>query len=82
MEMRLHTEARGNAVAPLGFADSRGGVTTLVYRKVLNQHLSPILRFGAMFMHDNALMHTANVIRDWLQQNGIDVKIGHLITLI
>jgi hypothetical protein len=50
---------------------ARGGVTTRVSKEVLNQHLPPILQFGAIFMHDNALIHTAHIIKDWLQENGV-----------
>jgi len=50
---------------------ARGGVTARVNKEVLNQHLPPILQFGAIFMHDNALIHTAHIIKDWLQENGV-----------
>jgi transposase len=51
----------------------RGGVTARVYREVLNQHLLPTLHFGTIFMHDNAPIHTAHIIRQWLQEYGIKV---------
>src|SRR5271167_2317480 len=51
---------------------ARDGVTARVYKEVLDQHL-PILHYGAIFMHDNALIHTAHIIRDWLQENRIEV---------
>ena len=54
-------------------AAARGGVTARVYKEVLGQHLPQILRFGAIFMHDNAPIHTAHIIRDWLYENGIEV---------
>ncbi len=48
------------------------GVTVGIYNAVLDEHLPPILRFGAIFMH-NAQIHTAHIIQDWLQDNGINV---------
>jgi hypothetical protein len=41
-----------------------GGVIARVYKEVLNRHL-PAVQFGAIFIHDNAPIHTANIIRDW-----------------
>ena len=32
----------------------RTGVTARVYKAVLDEHLPPVLRYGAIFMHDNA----------------------------
>jgi hypothetical protein len=52
---------------------TRGGVTDRVYKEVLDRHLPPVLRFGAIFMHDNAPIHTAHIIREWLAEQGIDV---------
>ncbi len=52
---------------------ARGGVTARVYKEVLNQHLSPILQFGSIFMHDNALIHTGHLIREWLTENRVEV---------
>ncbi len=51
----------------------RGGVTARVYREVLDRHLPPILDFGSIFMHDNAPIHKAHIIRDWLWEMGIKV---------
>ena len=42
----------------------RGGVTARVYQEILEQHLPPILAFGNIFMHDNAPIHTANIIKE------------------
>lgn len=52
---------------------AKGGVTARVYKEVLDEHLLPILQYGAIFMHDNAPIHTAHTIRDWLQENKINV---------
>jgi hypothetical protein len=38
---------------------ARGGVTARVYEEVLNEHLPSFLRFGAIFMYENAPIHTA-----------------------
>ncbi|KFY88747.1 hypothetical protein V500_06144 [Pseudogymnoascus sp. VKM F-4518 (FW-2643)] len=51
----------------------RGGVTARVYRAVLDTHLLPILDPRAIFMHDNAPIHTAGIIEDWLREHGINV---------
>lgn len=53
----------------------RGGVTARVYKQVLEQHLPHILGFGAIFMHDNAPIHRAHIIRDWLHSKGIYVMV-------
>ena len=54
-------------------AAQKKGVTAKVYKAVLDEHLPPILRYGAIFMHDNAPIHTAHIIRDCLQENRIHV---------
>lgn len=56
-----------------GNLESARGVTAQVYKAVLDQHLPPILGFGAISMHDNAPIHTVHLIRDWFQENGIDL---------
>jgi hypothetical protein len=45
---------------------THGGVTARVYREVLREHLPSILGIGAIFMHDNAPIHTAHIIQEWL----------------
>jgi hypothetical protein len=54
-------------------ASARGGVTARVYREVLSRHLPPILGAFSIFMHDNAPIHTAHIIRDWLREHGVEV---------
>jgi transposase len=51
----------------------RGGFIARVYREVLNQYLLPTLHFGTIFIYDNAPIHTAWLIRQWLQEYSIDV---------
>lgn len=41
------------------------GVTARVYREVLDEHLLTILDADLIFMHDNVLIHTARLIRDF-----------------
>lgn len=45
-------------------ASARGGVTARVYKEVLSQYLPPILGNFAIFIHDNAPIHTVYIIRD------------------
>ena len=52
---------------------TRGGVTAQVYKAVLNQHLPLVLRFSTIFIHDNAPIYTAHIIKEWLEEQGIDV---------
>ena len=51
----------------------QGGVTARVYKAVLDQHLLPILDHRAIFMHDNAPIHTAGIIEEWLREHRINV---------
>lgn len=54
-------------------ASARKGVMARVYKAVLEEHLPDILGFGAIFMHDNAPIHRAHIIRDWLYFHKIEV---------
>jgi len=57
-----------------GDSDSkRGGVIAKIYKDILDEHLPPILGIGAIFMQDNAPIHTAGIIREWLLENGVEV---------
>jgi hypothetical protein len=50
-----------------GDPDARsGGVTARVYHEVLHEHLQMILNADSIFMHDNAPIHTANIIQGFL----------------
>ena len=53
----------------------RGGVTAQVYKDILDKHLPPILGIGAIFIQDNAPIHTTRIIRDWLIENGVEVMV-------
>ncbi len=66
---------RSSLVPMDGDLDSaRGGVTAQIYKDVLEQHLPGVMdRVDAIFMHDNAIIHTAYIITNWLQERGYDV---------
>lgn len=57
----------GNCDAP------RGGVTSKVYLQVLQENLPTILDNDSIFMHDNAGIHTAQIVQKWLEDEGIEV---------
>lgn len=65
---------RTNLVSMISEEGSRG-VTAIVYREILDEYLSQIYSPGDIFMHDNAPIHTAHIIRDWIIENGINVMI-------
>lgn len=54
---------------------ARGGVTAWVIRGVYESFLPDILRPGDIFIHDRASVHRAYIIRDLLQQIGIEVMV-------
>ncbi len=44
-----------------------GGITARVYRDVLVEHLPTMMdQANCIFMHNNAPIHTAGIIKDWL----------------
>jgi hypothetical protein len=51
----------------------RGGVIAKVYTDTLSEYLPTILEYNSIFMHDNAPIHKAHMVRDWLQEMGIEV---------
>ncbi|OKO93784.1 Transposable element Tc1 transposase [Penicillium subrubescens] len=54
---------------------ARGGVTSNVVHSTYSTYLPTILsnRSNAIFMHNNASTHTAHIVRDLLQEIGIEV---------
>lgn len=68
---------RRTGLVPLdGDRDSpRGGVNSLVIRRLYQQILPTLIgsQPDAIFMHDNASVHTAYIVRDALQEMGIRV---------
>ena len=41
--------------------------------QVLEEHLRTVFDADSIFMQDNARIHTAHVVMDWLEENGIEV---------
>jgi transposase len=57
---------RGDPDAP------RGGVTAQRYIEVLEEYLPTILQHDSIFMQDNAPIHNAHLVRDWIIDMGIN----------
>jgi hypothetical protein len=51
----------------------RGGVIARVYTKVLREYLPTILEANSIFMQDNAPIHKAYKVRDFLINIGVNV---------
>jgi transposase len=51
----------------------RGGVTSAVYLEVLQEQLPTLYDPDLIFMQDNARIHTARIIKNWLTDMGIKV---------
>jgi len=51
----------------------KGGVTSAAYLEVIKEQLPTLWEPGLIFMQDNAPIHTAHIIKNWLAENGIDV---------
>lgn len=49
----------------------RGGVTAWSYVNVLKEHLPTVLGKSRTFMQDNAPIHTAQIVKNWLQEEDI-----------
>ena len=45
----------------------RGGVTAVIHRQLLEEELPTLLDGDNIFMHDNAPIHTARIVRDYLE---------------
>lgn len=48
------------------------GFTGQDYMEVLEEYLPTILDFGSIFMQDNAPIHSARKVREWLKESGIE----------
>jgi transposase len=57
---------------------ARGGVTAWVIHGVYESFLPEILGPGDIFMHDGASVHTAYIVRDLLQDMGVEVMVWPL----
>ena len=51
----------------------RNGYTAASYVGVLDEELPTLFEPGLLFMQDNAPIHTSRLVREWLEENGIDV---------
>jgi transposase len=49
----------------------RNGYTSLSYTIALKEGLRNKYRLGELFMQDNALIHTAYYLREWLELHGV-----------
>ena len=54
---------------------SRGGVTRYRIRDLYAEVLPQILTENSIFMHDNAPVHTARVVRGLLEELGVEVMV-------
>ncbi|RYO78149.1 hypothetical protein DL766_007935 [Monosporascus sp. MC13-8B] len=52
---------------------ARGGVTGRVYRDHLDEYLPECLDGDSIFMQDNAPVHTARIVKEWLQRQAVEV---------
>lgn len=65
---------RGPLVILPGDPDAkRGGVTGAVYRDHIEEYLPTIMDHDTIFMHDNAPVHTAKIVKEWLDNMGFSV---------
>ena len=51
----------------------KGGITAKRYIKVLEEYLPTILEPNSIFMHDNAPIHSAHKVQNWLLDEAIEV---------
>ncbi|ETS77575.1 hypothetical protein PFICI_11449 [Pestalotiopsis fici W106-1] len=51
----------------------KGGASARVYKSILEEHLPTIMDASTVFMHDNAPIHTAHSIVDWLEEMAFTV---------
>ena len=51
----------------------KGGYSAKSYLAVMEDQLPTIWEPGMVFMQDNAPIHTAEIIKNWLRDNGIQV---------
>ncbi len=61
----------------------RGGVTAERYLACLKEYLPRLMQGKRrIFMHNGALIHTANLIKDWLSEQGYTAMLWRLTALI
>lgn len=73
----FHGTTKSEAVILEGDPESPGhGITAQVYLECLKAHLPPLMEGGnKIFMHDNASIHTAGIVSDWLREKGYRVMV-------
>ena len=49
------------------------GFTARKYRDLLQEHLGTVLDHDSIFMQDNASIHTAHIVGEWLDEHAIQV---------
>ncbi len=65
---------RSDLVAIEGDPESaRGGVTARCYLSVLQEHLPTVMDANSIFMHDNARIHMARIVKSWLEEQTFEV---------
>ena len=53
----------------------RGGYSATSYVEVLEENIPTIYEPGLLFIQDNAPIHTARKVREWFDENSIDVLV-------
>lgn len=67
-------DIRSDLVVMEGDPDSkRGGVTSKVYIKVLDEYLFTVLDHDSIFMQDNSRIHTAKKVQAWFEQHDVEL---------
>lgn len=51
----------------------RNGYTAASYVGVLDEELPTLYEPGLLFMQDNAFIHISRLVREWFEENGVDV---------
>ena len=51
----------------------RGGVTARVYREILEEYLPTMMEDDTIFMQDNAPIHTAKLVKEYLTSMGFRI---------
>jgi hypothetical protein len=49
----------------------RGGNTARIYMSLLQEYLGTIYEPGLVFIQDNAAIHKAKIMMDWLKEEGV-----------
>ena len=71
------SHGRRTSLVPL-FGDSesaRGGISSRTIHQLYSQQLPILMDGGGIFMHDNARVHTASIVKALLQAMGLEVMV-------